>query len=44
MTFYFNKVQLAGQIMADFLVPLVIWSMLLSSFAVIVLLLGSEPA
>ncbi len=44
MTFDFNKVQLAGQIMADFLVLFVVWSMLLSLFAVIVLLLGSEPA
>lgn len=42
MTFEFIKARPAGEIMADFLVPLAIWLMLLSFVAVIALLLGSE--
>lgn len=34
----------AGRVVADFLDPLVIWLILLSIIATIVLLLGSEPA
>jgi hypothetical protein len=44
MTWDFHKAQLAGQIVTDFIVPLTIWLMLLSFLAVILLLLGSEPA
>ncbi len=45
MTWNFHKAQLASvQITANVVVPLAIWLMLLSFLAVIVLLLGSEPA
>jgi hypothetical protein len=45
MTFDFIKAQLAsGQITANLVVPLAGWLPVLSFLAVIVLLLGSEPA
>ena len=43
MTFDFSKVQLVGQIVADFLAPLAIWLIVLWFLAAMVLLLGSEP-
>jgi len=39
-----HKRAVAGQVVADFLVPLAIWLMLLSIVAVLVLLLGYGPA
>lgn len=39
-----HKRAVAGQVVADFLVPLAIWLMLLSIVAVLVLLLGHGPA